>query len=210
MSAEVSLEKVKAYFEQKLATHGATPQGVDWNSKQAQERRFEQLLKVVDTSQEFSINDYGCGYGALLDYLSARGYWFRYAGFDLLEPMVARARELHAGRPDCHFSSNLPDLATADYNLASGIFNVKLETEHGHWTEYILSNLDRVDALSRKGFAFNLLTKYSDPALMRSDLYYGDPGFFFDYFIRRFSKKVALLHDYGLYDFTLLVRKEPW
>jgi hypothetical protein len=42
---------------------------------------------------------------------------------------------------------------------------------------------------------------------MRSDLHYADPGRLFDYCKRRFARNVALLHDYGLYEFTLLVRK---
>jgi hypothetical protein len=52
-----------------------------------------------------------------------------------------------------------------------------------------------------------MLTSYSDPDRMRSDLYYGDPCLFFDHCKRTYSKQVALLHDYGLYEFTVIVRK---
>ncbi|MBC7939785.1 MAG: class I SAM-dependent methyltransferase, partial [Chitinophagaceae bacterium] len=38
--------------------------------------------------------------------------------------------------------------------------------------------------------------------------YYPDPLDLFDVCKRRFSRNVALLHDYGLYAFTILVRKE--
>jgi hypothetical protein len=61
--------------------------------------------------------------------------------------------------------------------------------------------------LGKRGFAFNMLTSYSDADRMRSDLHYGDPCRFFDYCKRTYSKQVALLHDYGLYEFTVLVRK---
>ena len=44
---------------------------------------------------------------------------------------------------------------------------------------------------------------------MRPDLYYPDPGAVFDRCMRRYSRHVALLHDYGLYEFTILVRKLP-
>jgi hypothetical protein len=64
-----------------------------------------------------------------------------------------------------------------------------------------------MNALSRKGFSVNFLTKYSDPERMRPDLYYADPCLIFDYCKTHFSKNVALLHDYNLYDFTVLVRK---
>jgi hypothetical protein len=59
--------------------------------------------------------------------------------------------------------------------------------------------------LSRRGFAFNVLTKYSDPERMRPDLYYADPLFLFNYCKKSF-KSVALLHDYPLYEFTILVK----
>jgi hypothetical protein len=43
---------------------------------------------------------------------------------------------------------------------------------------------------------------------MRADLFYADPCVYFDLCKRRYSRQVALLHDYGLYEFTLIVRKE--
>jgi hypothetical protein len=58
-----------------------------------------------------------------------------------------------------------------------------------------------------KGFAFNALTSYSDPERMKNTLYYADPCRLFDLCKREFSRDVALLHDYGLYEFTILVRK---
>ena len=46
-----------------------------------------------------------------------------------------------------------------------------------------------------------------NPERMRDDLHYGDPCSLFDHCKRAFSKQVALLHDYGLYEFTIRVRK---
>ena len=43
---------------------------------------------------------------------------------------------------------------------------------------------------------------------MKDYLYYGDPLFYFDYSKRHFSRNVALLHDYDLYEFTLLIKKD--
>jgi hypothetical protein len=70
----------------------------------------------------------------------------------------------------------------------------------------VLSTLDRMHALSQRGFAFNMLTVHSDAEKMRDDLYYGDPEFFLGHCLARFSRHVALLHDYPLYEFTVLVR----
>ena len=51
-----------------------------------------------------------------------------------------------------------------------------------------------------------MLTRYADPPLMRDDLYYADPTRYFAVCKERYSRNVALLHDYDLYEFTLLVR----
>ena len=53
----------------------------------------------------------------------------------------------------------------------------------------MVDTIDRLAALSTRGFAFNMLTSYSDPEYMRDDLYYGDPRFFFDHCKRRHSRQ---------------------
>jgi SAM-dependent methyltransferase len=203
------LRQTEAYYTQKVLEHGDTAQGVDWNSTASQQLRFTQLLRLVEGEPGlFSINDFGCGYGALVEYLQAHGYAFTYHGFDLSTEMVKRARERYGGLTHCHFSTSVEALSAADYTVASGIFNVKLDTNDAAWKEYMLATIDQVAALSTRGFAFNVLTKYSDPPRMRPHLYYADPCILFDHCQRRYSRWVALLHDYRLYEFTLLVKKE--
>ena len=200
--------KVQEYYDEKLRAHGATARGVDWKSPESQELRFAQLVKLIDATSRFSINDYGCGYGALVDFLARSGYDFLYTGFDISTEMIAQAEALHAHTDEIRFISGRDQLAPADYTVASGIFNVKLNTGDDAWKQYILEILDTMNSLSRRGFAFNALTKYSDAEFMRSSLYYADPLFFFDYCKTKYSKFVTLLHDYPLYEFTILVRKE--
>ena len=65
------LHEVADYYSAKLAQHGETPHGVDWNGDESQVLRFEQLVKVIDQKNAFSINDLGCGYGALFDHLAS-------------------------------------------------------------------------------------------------------------------------------------------
>jgi len=201
------LDRVRQYYSGKIETYGARPRGVDWNSLESQELRFEQLLRVCDCTEAFSINDYGCGYGALVEYMTDRGYMFQYCGFDISEQMIAKARELHRGLPHCEFSTDESLLTMADYTVASGLFNVKLQTSDEEWEEYVLHTLGRIAELGEKGFAFNILTRYSDRDCMRPDLYYADPCHLFDYCRTMFSRRVSLLHDYRLYEFTVIVRK---
>src|SRR5262249_48701582 len=149
--------------------------GVDWNSPESQTLRFEQLLRVCDLSQPFSINDYGCGYGALAGYLTSRGGAFCYCGFDLSPEMIAQARARYGAGGNYKVFTDEPQLPPADYTVASGIFNVKLQTTEAEWEEYVLHTLGKIAALSDRGFAVNMLTKYSDQEHMRQDLYYADP-----------------------------------
>ena len=195
--------RLDGYFERTLAEHGPTARGVDWNGTDSQELRFEQLLRVRADDGPFSLNDYGCGYGALAGFLDERGGDVDYRGFDVSPRMIEEARRLY---PQRTFATSADELEPADYTVASGVFNLRLEVDDAAWRDYVLETLETVDRLSTRGFAFNMLTSYSDEDRMRPDLYYGDPCFFFDHCKRRFSRHVALLHDYGLYEFTIVVR----
>jgi hypothetical protein len=121
--------------------------------------------------------------------------------------MIEYASAAASPWPSVRFSASAEELQSQDFAVASGIFNVKLAVERDRWQDYVIDVIEELDALSRTGFAFNMLTAHSDPDRMRDDLYYGNPAFYFDHCIR-FSRNVALLHDYGLYEFTILVRKD--
>lgn len=202
------LEKVSAYYTGRVLEHGETAQGVDWNSAESQRLRFDQLLRIVPPGAEaFSILDYGCGYGALVDTLTQRGTTFRYLGYDLSEEMVQRARRRYpAGH--CTFGTEIEALGVADYAVASGVFNVKLDVPATEWADFVHASIDELHRFSTRGFAFNALTTYSDAHRMLNALYYADPCRVFDRCKTSYSPHVALLHDYGLYEFTVLVRKD--
>lgn len=206
MSYNHLLRDVEQFFSQKVTAQGPVPQGADYNSAAAQEVRFQQFCRLLPPGTPFSLNDYGCGYGALAHYLRQRGDDFRYRGFDISSPMIAHARELTPAGADWTFAADPAGLTPADYTIACGIFNLKFAAAAETWTAYILETLGTIARLSTRGFGFNMLTKYSDADRMRPDLYYGDPLFFFDYCHTHFARSTALLHDYGLFDFTILVR----
>lgn len=198
---------VASYYAEKLAQHGETPRGVDWNGEDGQVLRFEQLCKIISKSESFSLNDLGCGYGALLTTLASRYHDFTYLGVDVSEDMIRAAKQRHHDNPQALFITSAEPNVVADYGVASGIFNVRLGRSDAEWREYLEATLDVLDRTSSQGFAFNCLTSYSDKEKMRDYLYYADPCQLFDLCKRRYSKQVALLHDYGLYEFTILVRK---
>lgn len=200
-------ETAARYYDEKIRLFGAVARGVDWNSEESQQLRFHQLLRLIDALDMTTVIDYGCGYGAFAAYLRRQGFGGRYAGFDISAPMIAEAVTAYDGDSLCSFTTDRDALAQADYTFASGVFNVKQEHTVARWQEYIMATLTDMAGLSGKGFAFNMLSSYSDLDKQRSNLFYADPGFYFDYCKTQFSKRVALLHDYPLYEFTIVVRK---
>ena len=201
------LSEVAEYYSAKIAEHGETPRGVDWNGEESQALRFKQLCKIIDTSNHFSINDIGCGYGALFEYIVGKYKDFSYSGFDVSESMVQAGKERYKAKSNAHFQlANEPE-KVADYGIASGVFNVRLGRSDNEWRAYLEATLEILNSSSRLGFAFNCLTSYSDTDKVRDYLYYADPCVLFNFCKQHYSRNVALLHDYELYEFTILVRK---
>ncbi len=202
------ISEVATYYAEKLAEHGDTPRGVDWNGQESQTTRFEQLCKIINPEVSgFSLNDLGCGYGALLDHLESKYFTYRYLGIDVSTEMIEVARKRYATNDHARFIvSEEPD-EMADYGVASGIFNVRLGRTDDEWFNYLQEVLDRLNCTSILGFAFNCLSLYSDENKRRDYLYYADPHRLFDLCRHRYSSHVALLHDYGLFEFTIIVRK---
>src|SRR5689334_9894310 len=110
IAAEAVHGELATYHESMLAVHGSTPGGVGWNGVTAQELRFEQLARLLRGDAEFSINDLGCGYGALYDYLGRKHKSFSYRGYDVSAAMVAAASASHARAGNATFAcASAPD-----------------------------------------------------------------------------------------------------
>ena len=201
------LKEVNSYYTDKILQNGLTPQGVDWNSAESQNLRFEVLSADIDPSRSFSVIDYGCGYGSMFEFFKTKYPHFRFIGFDISEEMINNAKEIHKLDDRAEWHTDIKDVPNADYVIASGIFNVKLKNSDSDWLEYVLETLDTIHSKSDRGFSFNMLTTYSDAEYMKDYLYYADPLFLFDYCKKKFSRFVALNHDYPLYEFSISVKK---
>lgn len=207
-------QEIALYYERRLHEHGPTPQGVDWNGAESQQLRFSQLVRILEPGYDPksttlpTLNDLGCGYGALLTYLADIGMHVDYEGIDISAAMVQTAQACHAGNANARFQVGAACTRIADYSVASGLFNVRQEAPAPLWEKFIHDTLDDLDRSSSRGFAFNCLTSYSDAEKMKPHLHYCAPEEIFRHCKARFSRHVALLHDYGLYEFTILVRKQ--
>lgn len=202
------MKDISEYYRLKLEAHGETPNGVDWNGKDGQVLRFEQLMKITAAEVSYTINDLGCGYGALCQYLEESKDLKTYYGVDICEEMVETAKSRFCNDARFNFAVGERLSQIADFSVASGVMNVKLDRSNDEWEAHIFKLIEMMHEASRLGYAMNFLTSYSDKPRQKSYLYYADPAKIFDHVKRRYCKNIAILHDYNLYEFTLLARKE--
>ena len=202
---------VEAYYSARVAKYGATPLGVDWSCQATQAFRFVQLLKICDFSAPFTLNDIGCGYGALAAFLTIRYPEAKidYLGMDLSGAMVSRARRRFSS-PDRRFVVRTVSPRIADYSVASGIMNVSCGYSRAIWEGFVATVLREMRRTSRVGFSVNFLSdaaraKKSAGAPVAS-LYRTSPGPWSHYCEHDLGCSVETIDNYGMREFTLLVR----
>ncbi len=201
---------VEQYYSKKILAYGATPLGVDWSCVPTQELRFVQLLKVCKFDAPVRINDLGCGYGALLDFLGKRhrSKTIDYLGLDISAPMIALAQKRFNNRANSAFEIARSDYRMADYCVASGIFNVKLNATVSAWEQTIERTLHDMHARSTRGFAANFLAPLPIGAALVEELYRAPSDVWQRYCEQTFNADVELIANYGMREYTLLVHKK--
>jgi len=202
----IDIEKIEELYTKNVQQYGIDVRSVGWKNVKSQRLRFQKMVEVIANEEDIiEVNELGCGYGAMYLFLIEAGFEIgRYMGYDISAAMLEAARGfVEDSRAEFIQSELITHMA--DYSFASGVFNVKFDIEEKVWFKYIEEVLKNMHEHSRKGFAFNMLTTYVD---FREDhLFYGDPFYFFDFCKKIFSKKVSLLHDYDLWEWTVCVKK---
>jgi hypothetical protein len=203
----MDLDKVKELYNNNISEFGIDPKSVGWGTQEKINMRFKQLFHMIEhKSQPFSLNELGAGYGEAVRYcLNNKLNIIEYLGLDISEKMLEAAEDYLSDFKNKRLILRADLFERKDYALASGIFNVRFHAEQAEWEKYIIGILHNINEYSSKGFSFNMLTNYVDYKL--ENLYYGDPLFYFDYCKKNFSKNVDLLHDYNMYEFTIVVKK---
>jgi hypothetical protein len=196
------------YYTGKVKKFGATPLGVDWTCVPTQEMRFVQLLKLCDFTAAFSLNDLGCGYGALVSYLDWRhpGCTIDYLGVNLSQAMLRRARRLWRDRSNASFAHGHASPRLADYSVASGIFNVQLDQPRDVWERFIAATLDQLHRTSRHGFSVNFIKAPAAGIPGRYGVYSTLPTCWARQCAAQFGATTEVVDGYGLQEFTLIVR----
>ena len=205
------LEAVTNAYERRFNQFGNDARGVFWQNKEYQFKRFEILSRIFDTennNQDIVIHDFGCGYGALFDYLADKPIMknAHYIGTDMSSRMITAARQ-KIKDPRAEFQRNLVAVNVADYTLVSGTFNMHLGQDQKEWGAYIKECLIQLWSKTRVGLAFNMLR---DNAPNTYDgLFYINGYDLFDFCTTHMSSNVVIQNDSPLLpDWTFYLRKD--
>lgn len=159
------LARIKAQYKTSIETFGAMSHGVLWTNGDEQMRRFAILLDLIAPAHDFSVNDLGCGYGALLDYLNAHNLApTQYYGYDITPEMLTFARSRFS-MPNVAFIQSGYPTQQADYTLISGTFNLCDDAPHGQWLEYVFEHLLLAFGATSKALALNGLSPTKSPKI---------------------------------------------
>jgi len=175
---------------------------LDWESEDAQVRRFEVLFDHIDVSGR-SILDVGCGIGDLYRMAASRCDAVSYTGIDILPEMVEEARLRH---PEGNFitgdllKEQLFAPGSFDILFSSGIFNLKVGDNHA----FLKRALEVFFSISSCWVVFNLL----DPKhpVQRDIYYYFEPEEALE-MAKKHADHVEIVYDYVPKDYTVFAKK---
>ncbi|MCF3630846.1 class I SAM-dependent methyltransferase [Thalassospiraceae bacterium LMO-SO8] len=204
------LKPVARSYERRLAELGPDARAVFWKSEDHQLVRFETLYQVIDDVDAraggLSIADFGCGYGALFDFLkdtpALKGG--RYVGYDMSKKMVEAARA-RIRDPRARFLQQITVTEPADYVFACGTYNMHMGADGAEWGDYVKDSLRELWAKTNKILAFNLLR--ADAVERYQGLFYVDGGEFLNFCRTELSPRTTVTNDDPLPDYTFIVRR---
>lgn len=203
-----------SHYERCFDQHGASPRGVDWPSSPDLEARFAALLSVLDGAPPGPrpvLLDVGCGPGLLLDYLQAKGQLdtIEYRGVDLSAVMVNASRRRWPNHDITvrNIITNPFPAGSVDVVVMNGVLTEKLTLSQEAMIDLAQALIMAAFNCARIGVAFNVMSTHVD--WERSDLFHWSFDAAAAFLKARVSPHFAFRSDYGPYDYTTFVWRQP-
>ena len=183
----------KVFYQKAIKEFGISAQGVHWNSKYSQYKRFEVITKLIKKSIKTSyIVDVGCGFGEYYNYLSNnKRVPENYLGIDCENNMINICKKRFPNQQFKRIDILTDDLEIADYYLASGTLNILT-------LEQCDTFIQKCYKHSKKGFIFNFLKKLTFTNIQQSDI---------ENICKKYCNNLIIKDDYMDNDFTIFMIK---
>jgi hypothetical protein len=204
-----ALKEIEALYSDNVRKLGHTAKSVGWKDEATHRLRFDKLVNglIADDDAAFTVNDLGSGYGAMFRYLDQRygARFSHYHGYEISDAMIQSCHEFVGVDDRLQIHKTDSPTEVADYSFVCGTFNVRFKANDAEWGEYVKDMILRLADKSTRGFSFNLLSTYVD--YTQPQLFHADPCMFFDFCKKNVSRKVTLVHDYPLFEWSMIVLK---
>jgi cyclopropane fatty-acyl-phospholipid synthase-like methyltransferase len=210
--SDKSYERLIHFSESFFERHGDSYLGVGWTKRQEDaDARYRVMLDLIPTDGDRPVTllDFGCGASHLYEYLLAHPRrHVIYSGLDLSPQFLACSRrkfpQLTYYELDVLENDQLP---TFDYVVMNGVFNARCDLSFEVMLAYFQRLVRRVFERTRKGLAFNVMSKQVD--WERDDLFHVPFDVLASFLTREVSRHFVFRHDYGLYEYTTYVYRDP-
>jgi SAM-dependent methyltransferase len=210
------ISEIVAAYAEALARKGATLAGVGWPRAADVALSYETLLDPIDFRQfsperPLRLLDLGCGPGFLLDYLAENNILDRvdYTGADITQIALEHAhRRWPAQRFELRDVRDRPFPAdTFDYCILCGVFIHRHPLSLANMKAHAEATLTAVWPSLTKGIGFNVMSKHVD--WERDDLFHWPLDEMMAFCKANLSRHVTFRLDYGLWEASALVLREP-
>lgn len=181
------------FYTESIKEFGISAQGVRWNNKHSQYKRFEAITKRIKKHINVStIIDVGCGFGEYYEYLKTNKKTpLKYIGIDCEQDMINISQKRFQSE-EFHLIDVLnDDLIYGDYLISSGALNILSFEE----MELFISKCYHY---SNKGFVFNALKTLTFNGVKQYEV--------ID-MCKKYSDTVSVYDGYLENDFTILMLK---
>jgi SAM-dependent methyltransferase len=189
----LNIQSNKKFYAQAIKEYGVSAQGVHWNSKYTQYKRFEVLTKLIKKDiKTSSIIDVGSGFGEYYTYLlNNKRTPFHYIGVDCEENMINISRKRFPNVEFFHQDILSDTLIPADYYICSGALNILN-------IQQVELFIQRCFAHSNKAFTFNYL---------KNDTFQNIEQKHIIDICKNFTQNIKIKEGYLDNDFTIIMLK---
>ncbi len=205
-------EVLARHYESCFLEHGDSHKGVDWPDLEDAKKRYTVMLGLMNqylgNDVVVKLLDIGCGSGHLLEYIRGSNlYNIMYTGQDISRIFIQHCNEKFPGINfiDGDILSNDFKFPDFDFAIMNGVFTEKRELSFESMVQFFERMIFKIYVNSRKGIAFNVMSKNVD--WERDDLFHLSLDKLTQFLTKKVSRNYVIRNDYGLYEYTVYVYK---